>query len=191
MAKYKLVVSGWEAEASAHAISHEQYDKIKKHKEDNGIHSFHDMMEEIENIVRDYSRFNGNLFSFSGAIAYEDETFLNVEDENGKVVLSFVLGDIDFVELENEPYGASLESLGNEYVIFALDENEGTLYQCEFESDEEPKIEDFTYSESYIDGPDTEMEVVEDFYFKGNKLEKDFDICDTSGKYSKTDIYLT
>lgn len=190
MAKYKLIVSGWEIESSAHSISEEQYQKIVTYKDENDISTFHDMAFEFENFVDGYFRFNGNIFNFSGALAYEDDTYLSVVNEEGDEILNFVLGDINFDDSENEAYDADPENIDQECIIFACDENKGVIYQCEFESEDEPQIEDFTFSQNYINTPEREFDVVDDFFYKGQKLEKDFDCTDTSGKSSDTDIYL-
>lgn len=191
MAKYKLVVSGWEIEASAQSLTAEQYEQINNHKEENDISTFHDMMEEIENIVEGYSRFDGNVFNFSGAIAYGDDTYLSVTNEDGEEVLSFVLDEIDFDDSENKDYNADPESTGHGCIIFSCDENKGTMYECEFDSEEEPQMEDFSFTQNYINTPEREFEVVEDFFFKGQKLEKNRDCWDTRGKTSETNIYTT
>lgn len=190
MAKYKLVVSGWEIETSAHHITLEQYEKINNHKEKNEISTFHDMAFDFEDFIDGYYRYHGNLFNFSGAFAYDEQTYLGIVNESGEEIFGFVLGDINHVNSENGVYDAYPENTGHDCIIFAIDENKGYLYECEFESEEEPKIEDFTYSINYIDTPEREIDIIEDFYFKGQKLEKDFDRCDTSGKSSETDIYL-
>lgn len=194
MAKYKLIISGWELEASAHSITQDEYEEILSSKEENGYETFHDMMDELEYILEDYFRWDGNIFSVSFPFLYENDTYFSVLDENGGKVLSFKLVDINhdsekFESVEREEYDSDPETCGHDYVIFARDSSKGQIYCCEFESDEVPKIEDFDYLDNYINTPEGEMEILEEIYFKGQKLEKNFDESDTSGKSSETDIF--
>lgn len=195
MAKYKIILSGWEIEASAHSISQQDYEKIISYKEDNGIDTFHEMMDEFENLVEGYYRYDGNIFTVSRPFHYDDNTFFKVLDENDEEVLSFTLGEINhdydkFDDLGIESYNADPEFSEHEYIIFACDENKGQIFGCDFESEDIPKIEDFDYSTTCIGTPEGEYDVLEDIYFKDQKLEKDFNYCDTRGKSSETHIFI-
>ena len=194
MAKYKLILSGWELEASAHSITQEEYEEILLSKEENDYETFHDMMDELEYILEDYFRWDTNHFTISCAFLYENDTYFSVLDENDVEVLSFKLCDINhdsekFEEVEREEYDADPETCGHDYILFASDSNKGQIYGCEFESDEIPKIEDFDYLDNYINTPEGEIDILEEVYFKGEKLEKNFDYTDTRGKSSETDIF--
>lgn len=195
MAKYKLILSGWELEASAHSITKEEYLEIISCKEENDYNTYHDMLDELETILEDYFRWDGNIFTISCPFLYENDTYFSVLDENDVEVLSFKLCDINhdsekFEEVEREEYDADPETCGHDYILFASDSNKGQIYGCEFESDEIPKIEDFDYLDNYINTPEGEIDILEEVYFKGEKLEKNFDYTDTRGKSSETDIFV-
>jgi hypothetical protein len=195
MAKYKLIVSGWEIETSAHSISEQEYEKIVSFKEDNNISTFHEMMDELENLVEGYYRYSGNIFNKTCLLSYENDTYFEVLDENDNEVLSFKLTDIDhdsekFEEMERETYNADPEYSEHNYIIFASDSSKGVLFGADFESDELPKIEDFDYLDNYIGTPEGDIDYIEDIYFKGEKLEKNYDFADSSGKSSETDIFI-
>lgn len=194
MAKYKLILSGWEIEASAHSITEEEHSKILAYKEENDIEDLHQMYDELENLVDGYYRYDGNIFTVTRPFHYDDNTYFLVMDENDQEVLSFTLGEINhdsdkFEDLEIESYNADPQFSEHKIIIFACDESKGQLFGCEFESDELPKIEDFEYTTTYINTPDGEMDLIEDIYFKDQKMEKDFNYCDTRGKSSETSIF--
>jgi hypothetical protein len=200
MANYKLQVYGWEMEAIAHSISDEQVERIQELMEENEYDELGEVRSELEDegIIEDI--YNPDLFHMSGPMD-NGMTHFVVLDELGNEVLKFEdkecgdiyenVGDDDVIET-NYPYQSYLaipEDMDNvENVFIIFEENKGGIWEMEFESDETPTPNDFSYQSGSVDTPDGDWDFISKIFFK-NRLLEVTDHLDNRGKGATVEIY--
>jgi len=100
-------------------------------------------------------------------------------------------GELDENYYEENDY-VGYDSFPNETeprnVYLSVDENKGGLYYMEFDSEEIPKPEDFTYTTGSIETPNGDWDFIDKIFYKGEELEV-VDWLDNSGKSSTLEIF--
>ena len=192
MAKYKLNCYGWSLEAIGKSLTDEQVKKIEDLMKKAGYEELWEVRYDLEELL-DIDIWDGDLFHVSKA--FDNGTmYFTVEDDMEKQVLSFDIdqtGELDENYYEENDY-VGYDSFPNETeprnVYLSVDENKGGLYYMEFESEEIPKPEDFTYTTGSIETPNGDWDFIDKIFYKGEELEV-VDWLDNSGKSSTLEIF--
>ena len=192
MAKYKLNCYGWSLEAIGKSLTDEQVKKIEDLMKKAGYEELWEVRYDLEELL-DIDIWDGELFHVSKA--FDNGTmYFTVEDDMEKQVLSF---DIDQTGELDENYYEENEYVGYDSfpkedeprnVYLSVDENKGGLYYMEFDSEEIPKPEDFTYTTGSIETPNGDWDFIDKIFYKGEELEI-VDWLDNSGKSSTLEIF--
>ena len=192
MAKYKLNCYGWSLEAIGKSLTDEQVKKIEDLMKKAGYEELWEVRYDLEELL-DIDIWDGDLFHVSKA--FDNGTmYFTVEDDMEKQVLSFDIdqtGELDENYYEENDY-VGYDSFPNETeprnVYLSVDENKGGLYYMDFESEEIPKAEDFTYTTGSIETPNGDWDFIDKIFYKGEELEV-VDWLDNSGKSSTLEIF--
>jgi hypothetical protein len=192
MAKYKLNCYGWSLEAIGKSLTDEQVKKIEDLMKKAGYEELWEVRYDLEELL-DIDIWDGELFHVSKA--FDNGTmYFTVEDDMEKQVLSFDIdqtGELDENYYEENNY-VGYDSFPNETeprnVYLSVDENKGGLYYMEFDSEEIPKPEDFTYTTGSIETPNGDWDFIDKIFYKGEELEV-VDWLDNSGKSSTLEIF--
>jgi len=192
MAKYKLNCYGWSLEAIGKSLTDEQVKKIEDLMKKAGYEELWEVRYDLEELL-DIDIWDGELFHVSKA--FDNGTmYFTVEDDMEKQVLSFDIdqtGELDENYYEENDY-VGYDSFPNETeprnVYLSVDENKGGLYYMEFDSEEIPKPEDFTYTTGSIETPNGDWDFIDKIFYKGEELEV-VDWLDNSGKSSTLEIF--
>lgn len=192
MAKYKLNCYGWSLEAIGKSLTDEQVKKIEDLMKKAGYEELWEVRYDLEELL-DIDIWDGELFHLSKA--FDNGTmYFTVEDDMEKQVLSFDIdqtGELDENYYEENDY-VGYDSFPNETeprnVYLSVDENKGGLYYMEFDSEEIPKPEDFTYTTGSIETPNGDWDFIDKIFYKGEELEI-VDWLDNSGKSSTLEIF--
>lgn len=192
MEKYKLNCYGWSFEAVGKSLTDEQVSVILDTMKEQEAESVSQIRFDLEELLG-IDIWDGELFHLSQAFDNNTMHFV-VENEEGEEVLKFEINEMsdlpdDYYE-DNEflDYDAFPKEDGPRNVYLSVDENKGGIYQMEFESDELPKPEDFTYTRGSIGTPNGDWDFVDKIRFKGNELEI-LDWLDNNGKASTLEIF--
>lgn len=188
MKKWTLTVSGWSVNASAHNLKNEEVDLVNQLKFEMGAEDLSDIMGDLEEILPGYSMFSTNMWVLERPIISE-KVFLQLLDENEKVVEKFELSQIDDVmdsedetEVDIEYFSIIPNGDNVQNVLYVIEDNKGLCCSFEILSDEKPKVEDFTYSASYIETEEGDLEILDRIFYKGKELEMSYDMQELSGK---------
>ena len=192
MAKYKLNCYGWSLEAIGKSLTDEQVKKIEDLMKKAGYEELWEIRHDLDELL-DIDIWDGDLFHVSKA--FDNGTmYFTVEDDMEKQVLSFDIdqtGELDENYYEENDY-VGYDSFPNETeprnVYLSVDENKGGLYYMEFDSEEIPKPEDFTYTTGSIETPNGDWDFIDKIFYKGEELEV-VDWLDNSGKSSTLEIF--
>ncbi len=192
MANYKLNCYGWSLEAIGKSLTDEQVKKIEDLMKKAGYEELWEVRYDLEELL-DIDIWDGELFHVSKA--FDNGTmYFTVEDDMEKQVLSFDIdqtGELDENYYEENDY-VGYDSFPNETeprnVYLSVDENKGGLYYMEFDSEEIPKPEDFTYTTGSIETPNGDWDFIDKIFYKGEELEV-VDWLDNSGKSSTLEIF--
>jgi hypothetical protein len=192
MAKYKLNCYGWSLEAIGKSLTDEQVKKIEDLMKKAGYEELWEVRYDLEELL-DIDIWDGELFHVSKS--FDNGTmYFTVEDDMEKQVLSFDIdqtGELDENYYEENNY-VGYDSFPNETeprnVYLSVDENKGGLYYMEFDSEEIPKPEDFTYTTGSIETPNGDWDFIDKIFYKGEELEV-VDWLDNSGKSSTLEIF--
>lgn len=194
MKKWIITVSGWSINASAHDVPNETVEKINQHKFDMDVEDLTDLMGDLEEIIPGYNMFSTNMWVLDRPVISE-KVFLKLLDENNKVLKSFELSQIDDimdvdedVEIEIPFYSIVPDGDLTQNVLYVQEDNKGLICSFEIFSETQPKIEDLTYSASYIETPDGDIEILENLFYKGQPLEMSYEMQDVSGKSITIDL---
>ena len=192
MAKYKLNCYGWSLEAIGKSLTDEQVKKIEDLMKKAGYEELWEVRYDLEELL-DIDIWDGELFHVSKA--FDNGTmYFTVEDDMEKQVLSFDIdqtGELDenyYEENEYVGYDAFPNETEPRNVYLSVDENKGGLYYMEFDSEEIPKPEDFTYTTGSIETPNGDWDFIDKIFYKGEELEIT-DWLDNSGKSSTLEIF--
>jgi hypothetical protein len=192
MAKYKLNCYGWSLEAIGKSLTDEQVKKIEDLMKKAGYEELWEVRYDLDKLL-DIDIWDGELFHISKS--FDNGTmYFTVEDDMEKEVLSFDIdetGDLDenyYEENEYVGYDAYPKEDEPRNVYLSVDENKGGLYYMEFDSEEIPKPEDFTYTTGSIETPNGDWDFIDKIFYKGEELEI-VDWLDNSGKSSTLEIF--
>ena len=192
MAKYKLNCYGWSLEAIGKSLTDEQVKKIEDLMKKAGYEELWEVRYDLEELL-EIDIWDGDLFHVSKA--FDNGTmYFTVEDDMEKQVLSFDIdqtGELDenyYEENEYVGYDAFPNETEPRNVYLSVDENKGGLYYMEFDSEEIPKPEDFTYTTGSIETPNGDWDFIDKIFYKGEELEV-VDWLDNSGKSSTLEIF--
>ena len=192
MAKYKLNCYGWSLEAIGKSLTDEQVKKIEDLMKKAGYEELWEVRYDLEELLG-IDIWDGDLFHVSKA--FDNGTmYFTVEDDMEKQVLSFDIdqtGELDenyYEENEYVGYDAFPNETEPRNVYLSVDENKGGLYYMEFDSEEIPKPEDFTYTTGSIETPNGDWDFIDKIFYKGEELEV-VDWLDNSGKSSTLEIF--
>jgi len=193
--KYTLKTYGWEMDVVAKSLTDEQVSEIKNLMEENDYDNLWMARFDLESELG-IDIWDGDLFRLGKA--FDNATMsCVVHDEEGKELLMFEIGEIQHMgEIDDDYYDkngydiydANPSEDGAKNVYLSVDENKGGLYQMEFESDEVPTKEDFTYSVGNIETPDGDWDFISKIFFKGKELEI-VEWLDKSDKAATVEIY--
>lgn len=192
MGKYKLNCYGWSFEAVGKSLTDEQVSVILDTMKEQEAESVSQIRFDLEELLG-IDIWDGELFHLSQAFDNNTMHFV-VEDEQGEEVLKFEINEMsdlpDEYYEDNEilDYSAFPKEDGPKNVYLSVDENKGGIYQMEFESEELPKPEDFTYTRGCIGTPNGDWDFIDKIRFKGNELEI-LDWLDNSGKATTLEIF--
>jgi hypothetical protein len=195
--KYTLNCYGWQMEAIGKSLTDEQVSKIKEFMNENGYENLWEARFELDQLL-DIDIWDGELFHLSKAFDNGGMNFV-IEDEEGKDVLKFDIQDmlaldevIDDYYTHNrlEEYNAFPNENGNNNVLLMVDENKGGLYYMNFESDDVPTVEDFTFMTGSIVTPEGDYDYIDKIFFKTVELEIE-DYLDNSGKASTVELFTS
>jgi len=92
MKKYKLLVNGWELNASGHELTDEEVQKLKDIQDERKIDDLSELGFELEEILDDYYAYSTNMWVIDKPMNNTSLNFVLVEvDEIGdeKVLLNF------------------------------------------------------------------------------------------------------
>lgn len=174
MKRYTIEVRGWELTASAFSLNQEQIEKLKSLMESHQGYDLHEYYDEIEDELDIY--FNeGNLFNLSKPF-FNSDTWFIITDENDKVVDTFDIGGFSDIEdvldtYEFEDEYVAIPDEDNKGILLTTEESKGGLYYFYVESENVPKPEDFAIMPNSIDTPIGDYDLIDSFYFKGEKVE--------------------
>lgn len=180
METYIVKVYGWEISANAFNLTKEQSNIIEEKIDSGEYYSLNQMIFELEDLL-DIDIYNGDICSLSKPFYYPEKTTILVLDKNGDEVGNFDLMDIQYVEdiVDNFDYDSvqSFQILPDKKfmkdILFILEENKGGIVQFSIESDTIPNIDDFSISVGTIEVPENEYDFIDNFFFKGEKLNVD------------------
>jgi len=193
MEKYKLMILGWELETSAHSLSQDQYQSVLDYMSENDIESLDEISDELENIIENYSRIDGNMFSFSRPLLSAGDAYLKILDDTNKELATINFRDVkkrgNFQDPPLTPYNAMPDSSGKDYILFTADNNKGVLFGAEIESIGIPSIHDFSYTENILLTPEGNIVFMETIFFKDDPIEENYDFSDIDGKSTETYLF--
>ncbi len=182
--KYTLNTYGWSGEFIGKSLTKEQTNQIESLKEDRGVDELWEIRFDIDDEM-DFDIWDGDLLHVNKPL-HNGTAHFEVVDENGEIVLKFGIEDIEPLDIDLDPY--EVYPTENADVFFTMDENKGGYCSYDFESDEVPQIEDFSFTHTTVDTPEGFWEVIESFLFKGDDLEV-YDHLDSMGKSSQVYIF--
>jgi hypothetical protein len=192
MAKYKLNCYGWSLEAIGKILTDEQVKKIEALMKKAGYEELWEVRHDLDELL-DIEIWDGDLFQVSKA--FDNGTmYFTVEDDMEKEVLAFDIdetGELDenyYEENNYVGYDAFPKEDEPRNVYLSVDENKGGLYYMEFETDEVPSPNDFTYTTGSIETPNGDWDFIDKVFYKGEELEI-VDWLDNSGKSSTLEIF--
>ena len=186
MKKYKLECYGWEMEALCHSLDNNKVERINKLVEEG---------QELYEVVvfdNDYDNidiYSPDVFQISRGIDNDTMKFY-LKDEDDNEILTFdikqikTIWDVLVYEGESTSLSAFPEDDNKLFIVF---ESKGGICSYEFESDELPKIEDFSYLNGDIETPEGCWDFIDKMCFKDKELEVT-DYLDNMGK--ATSAYL-
>jgi hypothetical protein len=192
MKKYKLNSYGWSMEAIGKSLTNEEVLKTEELIKEKGSEFIWEVRFDIDDLF-EMDIWDGDLFQVSKA--FDNGTmYFTVEDDMEKEVLAFDIdetGELDenyYEENDYVGYDAFPKEDEPRNVYLSVDENKGGLYYMEFETDEVPSPNDFTYTTGSIETPNGDWDFIDKVFYKGEELEI-VDWLDNSGKSSTLEIF--
>jgi hypothetical protein len=179
-------------EAIGKSLTDEQVKKIEDLMKKAGYEELWEVRHDLDELL-DIEIWDGDLFHVSKA--FDNGTmYFTVEDDMEKEVLAFDIdetGELDenyYEENNYVGYDAFPKEDEPRNVYLSVDENKGGLYYMEFETDEVPSPNDFTYTTGSIETPNGDWDFIDKVFYKGEELEI-VDWLDNSGKSSTLEIF--
>jgi len=193
--EYTLKGYGWSMEAVGKAITDEQIEIIKKKLEEEGNPELWTIRHDFDELLG-IDIWDGDLFHISKPLDNGTARFELVGTDD-KVIFEFGIEDVSsiYAIMDNydEIYGLEEQDAypkpsGPKHVYLSIDESKGGLMSWVFESDEEPKIEDFHFSTGCVATPKGDWDYLDKVFFKGQPIEV-YDWLDNWGKGATIEIY--
>ena len=193
MKTYKLLVSGWGMDASAHNLTSEEVQKLRDEKDSNGYDEFSEMYVDLPEILEGYDYHDTNWWVASRPYVNDRLTF-TLQDEEDNVIWTKGWEELSDIYDLQDKYGDIPESeevtqmidayphIGHENILCMIEDVKGTLCNYIIESEEEPKPEDFAFTSQSLESPDFDYEVMDKMFYKNQELEKDYADEWVSGK---------
>lgn len=193
MAKYQLKVIGWELNASAHSLTNEQVEDIRNYQDENGYDDLSGMAFDLETVVEGYEPFSTNMWVLDKPMDNDALLFV-VTDEDDTEVCRFELNEMtDHYEIEDNYDSTDYQGYPvegeEENILLFLEEGKGVVCGYNFESEEVPTPEDFSYIPATIGTPEQDWDIIDKVFFKGGELEIDYDFQGTVGKALTVEIW--
>ena len=195
MAYYKLKISGWELNGSAHSLTNEEKDALIEYQDLMGIDDLSEIGFDLEDVIDGYYPFDTNMWTISKPLDISERTYFDVVDAEGNTVLEFKIDDIENIEdvdIVHEP-DTPLRGFGlkgeEENILLFLEENKGLVCDFEFYSDELPKVSDFAYEPNVIETPDGDWDFVNKVFFRGDELNMEFNDQFVNGKALTVELW--
>ena len=169
MKKYKLECYGWEMEALCHSLDNDKVERINKLVEEG--QELYEVVHDIEDC--DVDIYSPDLFHITRGLDNGTMKFY-LKDEDDNEILTF---DIEQVRVvwDSFDYEGGYTSLSafpeDDNRLFIAFESKGGICSYEFESDEFPKMEDFSYLNGDIETPEGCWDFIDKIFFKGEELE--------------------
>lgn len=196
MTNYTLKISGWELNASAHSLTHDEVDHVYDYQEEMGIDDLSEIGTGLEDIIDGYDPFDTNMWVISKPMDISDKTWFTVDDEDGNNILDFAINKIDEVNEDiildydyPKPLQGYPEEDHNENILLYLEENKGLVCNFNFKSNTIPTIDDFTYESSCIETPDGDWDFVNKVFYKGKELDMEYDEQWVRGKALTVELW--
>lgn len=169
MKKYKLECYGWEMEALCHSLDNDKAERINKLVEEG--QELYEAVNDIEDF--DIDVYSPDVFQISRGLDNDTMKFY-LKDEDGNEILSFDIEQINPIwdVLDYEGESTSLSAFPeDDNKLFIVNESKGGIFAYEFESDELPKLEDFSYLNGDIETPEGCWDFIDKIFFKEEELE--------------------
>lgn len=195
MDTYKLKITGWELNGSAHNLTDEQVDDLDNYQDEMGIEDLSDIGYDLEDVLEGYDPFDTNMWNISKPLDISGKTWFTVEDSEGNNVLEFTINDIENIEdvdilheYETPNQGFPIE-FDNENILLFMEENKGLVCDFTFLSDTTPVLEDFSYEPGCIETPDGDWDYVNKVFFKTGELEMEYEEQWVRGKSLTVELW--
>jgi hypothetical protein len=159
--KYTLNTYGWSSEFVGKSLTKEQTEQIENLKKARGVENLWEIRFDIDDEM-DFDMWDGDLLHVNKILNNETASF-ELVDENREVVLNFGIEDIKFVDEDIDSYDVFPSE--NVDVLFSIDESKGGMFSYEIESDVVPTIEDFNYSQTTIDTPEGDWDIIDNIFY--------------------------
>lgn len=183
--KYTVKTYGWSAEFIGKTLSEETLSKINELMEENGVDEIWEIRFDLDDLDG-FDIWDGDVLHMRKA--FDNETMLfEIFDESETSILEFGIENIGKDENTEEDDYEVFPSEDSS-IYFSIDEFKGGIFSYEFESDDTPKADDFTYLKSSVLTPEGEWGIIDKIYYKGNELEV-IDHLDSFGKSSTISIF--
>lgn len=194
MEKYKLYVYGWELYSRGYSLTDEQILKIKEISDKTHSSDLSECFYEIEEVVLEYN--DPNLFSHSAPLD-TILTHFELKNEEDKIISRFSLEDMgdlydilgeEVNDIEGLYFDCIPDEVKNKNILLVVDEFKGGIFYIEFESDEIPNPNDFSYTIGTIGTENGDWDFIDKIFFKGKVLEPT-DYLDNTGKAMNVELY--
>ena len=197
MKKYKLLVNGWELNASGHELTDEEVQKIKDIQDEREIDDLSEIGYELEELLDDYYAYSTNMWVIDKPNNVTGLNFVLVEmDESGdeKVILEFTHKEMtDHMEIDEDMELTTLNGypdIDNKHnILLWFEENKGTVCAYPFESEETPTAADFSMVYGCVETPDGDWDYMDKLFFKGQELEISYEEQWTRGKALTVELW--
>lgn len=173
---YRVRIYGREVVSSAYSLTDDEVDTIYDYMDDMGIDDINVIGDGIGDVIGS-DLTNRDIWSVSKPLEYEKKTTITVENSDGVEVLNFDISDIEDVDdiyNDSNNFDCFPTDL-NENILVTFDEKKGFIHDHRFNSKEIPKVSDFTYTVSYINTPESELDFVQELQYQGIGLTPLYD----------------
>ena len=183
--KYTLTLRGAGFDGSAHKLTDEEVSKLQEFMEDNLLSSPNELYGELPELLEGYSYSDTNWWSDFRPLASGDLQFV-LTDAEENIVWTKTLADMSHPdETADYPYpddaidvSKSLDAVPCEdypNLLLVYEEIKGTIVNYTIESEATPQPEEFAFTQQTLETPDTEIDLLDKVFFKGNELEREYD----------------
>jgi len=189
---YKLLIYGFELNATCHVLTDEQASKINAIKQDLPGNDLKYLGYDIEQQLDDFYLFQHEKWSVSRPLINDVLSF-SLQGESGSDIIEFSLEDmtdpfdIDHNCKPEKHIITPKKSKENALLFFEL--NKGNVCYYQLTADTAPAPENFSYIKGKIQTPDGYYEYLDKVLYKGRELEISFDEQEVRGKSTFMDLW--